>query len=168
MPNDSLSEAIKEAYANTTYDNVILDTLEVRVGLAGTPRYLVRASTPKSLQLETLSLVTFQPSGFRFTLPEVNEEGIAEINVAIDNIGDDIKDFMKEVSGSGEKVYLTHRAYIEGVSTTPEIDPPYAFVMTDIIMDEYELKGRATMRDMINKKFPSELYNRQRFPSLGD
>jgi len=167
MPNDSFTNALKEAYALTSYENVVLDTLTIE-HRKFYPIYLVKGSKDRLLTLEDGRTVKFKAAGFAFTMPVQGGDGVSEVNITIDNAGIVVEDLIAAISQGRDKVEVTYRPYLEGHPDAPEIDPPYRFTMTDIVVDEKAFSGRATLRDMVNKKFPSDMYVRSRFPSLGD
>ena len=162
-----MSDAIKEAYAGTTFDSVVLNTLTIEHPKIY-PLYLVKDGQDHLFTLETGQKVRFISSGFQFTLPTQGDDGISELNIAVDNVGIAVADFISAITGSQDKITVTYRPYIEGRPDSPEVDPPYVFTLTDIMVSEDSVQGRATLRDMVNRKFPSSYYTRSRFPSLGD
>ena len=167
MPNPSLSEAIKEAYASCPTGKVVFDTLEIRQTGVQSPIYLVKSQTPLTADDEDGNERTFLPSGFAFSLPPENEEGFRSINVAIDNIGRAVSDFVELAKSEKVPVELIYRPYVSDILTAPAMIPPLVLYLKDIQVNSVQVTGRATFFDIINKKFPSELYTRARFPALG-
>ena len=167
MPNPSLEDAIKEAYASCPTNKVILDTLEIRQGLVQSPIYLVRSRQGITALDENGTSKTFYPCGFQFSLPAQNEEGFRSLNIAIDNIGRAVSDFVQAAISEEEPVEVIYRPYLSDDLTTPQMIPPLVLFLKDLQITTTQVTGRATFMDVVNKKFPSELYTRLRFPSLG-
>lgn len=169
MPNDDLSEAIKEAYAHTSHNNVTINTLELRhPNISGGALYLVQNPIALNLTLETGQVIQFNPAGFDFSLPSVSEDGVNEINISIDNVGVEVMRLVNAVVDSRKALSVSYRPYLEGFPDAPELVTPYVFTMSNLVVTELTVQGRAVLRDMVNKPFPSVYYTRTRFPSLGD
>ncbi len=62
---------------------------------------------------------------------------------------------------------VVYRPYLSDDLTQPQMDPPLVLYLKEIQVNTYQVTGRATFMDIVNKRFPSELYTRLRFPSLG-
>lgn len=166
--NEALSEAIKEAYASAPSDVVILDTLQIdHEDLAG-PIYLVRNRENLTLTLEDLSTEEFEGIAFRMALPAAGDNGVQDLMLTIDNADQRLTDFVNTVKTSLAPVTITYRPYRSDDLTTPQMDPPLVLYLHDINQNSFEVSARASFGDIINRKFPSALYTRSRFPSLGN
>ena len=165
--NSSLSEAIKEAFAVAPSTVVVLHTLEIRQeGIQG-PIFLVRARRELVAQDENGDEWTFEPCGFQFTLPPSTEEGFQSLNVAIDNIGLRVTNFIETAKSQRVPVVMVYRPYLSTDLTTPQMNPPLMLYLKDLQVNAVQVTGRATFMDIVNKKFPSLLYTREDFPALG-
>ena len=67
-------------------------------------------------------------------------------------------------------VKVQYRPYLLEDLTTPQSEKPLTLYLTDVVVTLFEVTGRASFTDFINRPFPrrTETYNRDRFPSLGD
>lgn len=166
MPNPSLTEAIKEAYASAPTVRVTYDTLEIRQGQVQAPIFLVRAKAEIIATDENGVQQTFRPSGFQFSLPSENEEGFRSLNIAIDNINREVTDFVEIAKSQPVPVEVIYRPYLSDDLSTPHMDPPLVLYLKELQINPLQVTGRATFLDVVNQKFPSELYNRARFPFL--
>jgi len=166
MPNPSLQDAIKEAYASCPTNVVILDTLEVRQTGVQSSLFIVRGKSSIDAADENGDTHTFQPVGFKFTLPASNEEGFRSLNLSIDNVGRTLSDFIAIAKTEKVSVEVVYRPYMSDDFTAPQMIPPLVFWLKDIQITPMQVNARATFMDLVNKKFPSELYNRSRFPAL--
>lgn len=163
----SLQDAIKEAYAVAPAQKIIYDTLEIRQTGVQDPVYLVKAKLPITATDENGVDKTYEPSGFIFSLPPSNEEGFRSLNIAIDNVGRRVSDFVEAAKSEKIPVEVIYRPYMSDDLTQPQMIPPLVLYLKDIQVTPFQVTGRATFMDIINKKFPNELYNRDRFPGLG-
>lgn len=167
MPNPSLQDAIKEAYAIAPSHKVILETLEIRQTGVQDPIYIVKAPRPLVANDENETERTFRPAGFQLTLPAETEEGFRSLNIAVDNIDRAVSDFVRLAKSEEVPVEVVYRPYLSDDLSQPAMNPPLVLFLKDIQVTDYQVVGRATFMDLVNMKFPSELYTRMRFPSLG-
>ena len=167
MPNTSLQDAIKEAYAVAPSNVAILDTLEIRQVGVQNSIYLVKSKLEVLAFTEDSGEVAFQPANFQFTLPPQNEEGFVSLNIAIDNIDRQASDFVDRARSDRTPVEIIYRPYLSTDLTQSQMIPPLVLYLKDIQITAAQIVGRATFMDVVNKKFPTELYTRARFPGLG-
>jgi hypothetical protein len=168
MPNNSYLPAIREAFAVAAADDPPLDTLEISHPSLATHLYLVKNREDLTLTLETGSSVLFRACGFRMALPPSGDNGLQELTIALDNVDRAVSDFLDSVKTSAAPVRVTYRPYLSSVRTEPQMDPPLVLFLGDAKLTVFEATGRASFADLINKKFPTKLYTRSRFPSLGE
>jgi Domain of unknown function (DUF1833) len=165
--NDSLSDALKEAYALAPAGQVIINTLEIRQDGVQDPIYLAQSRSDVVAQDENGNTRTFLASGFQFALPPSNKEGLQSLNIAVDDINRQASDFVTRAKAEEEPVQIIYRPYLSTDLTQPQMDPPLVLFLKDVEKTVLQVTGRATFMDIINKRAPSELYTRERFPSLG-
>ena len=172
MPNESIEAAYAEVLALAPDDRVELATLEIRHPDPSKKLFLVRDRVAHNLTLEADNegpgeTVEFEPVPFRMTLPTSGENGFQELNIALDNTDRRITDFLEEVSAFGEPVEIVYRPYLSDQPEAPQMSPPLVLVLTEAQITPFEVAGRATFTGIINAKYPTELYDRRQFPSLG-
>lgn len=165
MPG-SLQDAIKEAYATARSDVVYLDTFEI-VNPSIEPLYIVRDRVDHTLKLETNEWKLFVATAFRFVLPAAGDNGVQDLSIAIDNVDLRASDFVKSVVGSNAPVEMRYRPYLSTDLETPQMNPPLILYLTDIQVTAFEVSGRASFAEVLNRGFLTELYTRKRFPTLG-
>jgi len=165
--NAALSDAIKEAFAIAPAGTVILDTLEIRQPGVQGPIFLVKARRPITAFDENGDEWTFEPSGFQFTLPPSTEEGFQSLNIAIDNVGRRVIDFIEAAKSERVAIEIVYRPYLSTDLSAPQMIPPLVLYLKDVQVTTFQVTGRATFMDIVNKKFPALLYNRVQFPTLG-
>lgn len=164
--NEAFLAAIREAYASCPTTEVLLETLEIRQTGVQTPIYIVRDRVPLIAKDENGATLTFQPCGFQFSLPPQNEDGFRSMNIVVDNIGREISDFVKACLASRVPVEVIYRPYLSTDLEGPQMVPPLVLYLTDITITATQVQARATFLNLVNRKFPSDLYTRTRFPNL--
>lgn len=169
MPNESWTEAIKEAFASAPQGQVLLDTIEVSHSqLAGQTKYFVRAYQDYDLTLEDgVTVQTFTAFAFDITLPPAGDKGIQDLRVQFDNIDRSVGDFFNAAKEHREPVVLKYRPYLSTDLTTPQMNPPLQLNLVDVKITIEKVTARATFADLLNRKHPLELYTRARFKNLG-
>ena len=178
MPDTTLSQALKEAYASAPSDVVILHTLELRhpsfvddQGLSTTVR-VVRDNTDLIARLEPAApinageMVTFIAMGFDLELPPVNTAPVPEISITLDNVSREMVTHLNNAAQSQDKIEVTYRPYLSTDLEGPQMDPPITLILTEVEADIFRITGRARMLDVGNKAFPSVTYNSQNYPGL--
>lgn len=170
MPDydDTLSPAVREAYTLARVDVVVWETLEISHPLVATPIYIVRARQAKALTLETGVTVTFMAVAFKFKRPASGQNGLQELQLSIDNVGQRVKTFINTVKDSNVAVTVKWRPYLSDDPSTPQCNPPLALSLRDVVVTTLECTGRATFADIINRPGSTEYYTRARFPSLAN
>ena len=172
MPDPSLSAAIKEAYASAPTDAVILHTLEFRHPDFTAPIRVVNDHANLTATLEATApanpgaAVEFIRFAFRFTLPELMTTGTPEIESEIDNVDASIVAYMDAAAQSDQLIEVTYRPYLSTDLSAPQMDPPLTLVIRQVTADIFRVRARAGYADLANRKFPSEVYDAERFVGL--
>jgi hypothetical protein len=175
MPDASLSDAIREAYASAPSDVVILHTLELRhpdfkneSGVTTAIR-VVRDQQDLFARLEAsapLEPVRFVAMGFDLDLPPVDIAPVPEVVLTLDNVSRDIVKYLDAASESEASIEVTYRPYLSSDMEGPQMDPPITLVLTEVEADVMRVTARARMVDIGNKAFPGRLYTATEFPGL--
>jgi hypothetical protein len=173
MPNVTLSEALKEAYASAPSDVVVVNTLEIRHPAFTAPIRVVSDFTPVTARLETEApqdaglMVEFQPFAFELSLPEMTEKGVPELGLKIDNVSREILQNIELAINLPQKLELTYRAFLSNdLASGPHNDPPLHLTIVSIEADALSINAKASIADFINRKFPGEEYDEAKFPGL--
>lgn len=133
------------------------------------PYYLVQAVEDYELPLELgADPTTFEAVGFSFKLPGQNDQGLQELGIEIDNVDRRIGDFIRAVAKYQAPVIVRYRPYLSSDLSEPQLSPPLELVLSDVLVTETKVTGRATFADIINLEFLNQNYTRRRFPSLGN
>jgi len=162
----TLEDAIKEAYASCPTSKVILETLEIKQTGVQSPIYIVKSRQGITANDEIGRTIVFRPCGFQITLPAQNEDGFRSLNIAVDNVGREITDFVTTAMSQNVPVEVVYRPYLSDDLTRPQMNPPLVLYLKELQVNAFQVTGRATFMDLVNRKFPTELYTRARFPAL--
>jgi hypothetical protein len=167
MANEALNEAIKEAYVTAPAGKNVIHTLEIRQTGVQLGYFISQTQTGINAFDENSVEHTFLPVGFQFTIPASDDDGFKTLSIAVDNINRAASDFVETARQSIVPVEVVYRPYMSDDLTAPAMDPPLILFLKDVQITAFQVVGKCTFLDLVNKKFPSDLYLRERFPSLG-
>lgn len=167
MPSADYTEAIKEAFASAPTNDTVLETIELSHPLLAGPIYLVKNLEDLTLTLEDATSHLFEGVGFQLSLPPAGDNGLQDLSLSIDNTDRRITDFIKTVKASLDPVEVKYRPYLSSDLTQPQLNVPLVLYLRGLSVTLFEASGKASFADIINRKFPSILYTRAMFPSLG-
>jgi hypothetical protein len=165
--NDAYTDAIKEAFALAPANVVTYHTLQIRQIGVQASIFLVQSRRSIIAADENGDYHTFEPVGFQFSLPASNAEGFTSLNIVIDNIGRRVTQFIESATSAVQVVEVLYRPYLSTDLSQPQMSAPILLFLKDVEVNDLQVTGRATFMDLVNKKFPLELYNRETFPALG-
>lgn len=181
MPDPTLNDAIKEAYASAPSDEVILHTLELRhpafIDDNGdhTAIRFVRDMRPGDIMTARLEdtamvnpgeMVDFRCARFELTLPKVGTAPVPEITLKVDNVDREIVKQVERAAISNDKIEVTYRPYLSSDMEGPQMDPPMTMTITHVEANVFSITGKARIIDVGNKPFPAELYTAEKFPGI--
>jgi hypothetical protein len=184
MPNNTLSDAIKEAYASAPDDQVLIHTLEFRhpgfTDENGAPDSIrvVRDHRDWDAKLEADAPLfpgqfkTFIGYAFDLSMPGVEKAAAPQISITIDNAGAQIVQQIEQAIVLPDKIEVTYRPYLSsdvdgsGRLNAPHMDPVLTLVIDSIDVDDLSIVATASVGDFVNKRFPNEEYTATRFPGL--
>jgi len=161
-------DAVKEAFASAPKGVAHIHTLQFSHSLFAESYWFVRQREDMTLTLETGVDQLFKAGGFNFTLPPKSEDGLQDLNVAVDSVDRFLVNELDALEGTREDVKLSYRMWLSNDLSAPIQSPPLTLSLTDIRVTVFSITGTASFRNFLNKQFLSELYNRQNFPSLGN
>ena len=174
MPDSTLSQAIKEAYASAPAA-IIYHTLEIYHPSFTVPIRVVRDNATLSAKLEATAprdastIVDFIGYKFDITPPEISTNGTPQCTVEIDNASREILAQIEAAvnGGSQELITMCYRAFLEGNLTVgPENNPPLTLTVSDINANVFRISATAGLPNLANKRFPSLDYTSEGFPGL--
>ena len=165
--NPSLHPALVEAYAIAPADVSHVHTLELRHESMSEPLYLVQGFFHKEIKTEVGGVFhKFRATAFNFTLPATDDGGLQELTLTMDNANNRVSDFCESAMNFPAPVEIFYRPYLSTDLATPLMDPPLRLFLQNVTVSEAQVSGRAVPVDFINLKFPTEIYDSDRFPPL--
>lgn len=172
MPDSTLSEAIKEAYASAPADEIIYHTLEIWHPNFTQPIYVVRDFNDLTAFKEATAArspgaeVTYVGFAFDFVPPEVDKAGVPQCVIEIDNVSREILANIEAAMGSTASITVIYRAYLSSDLSGPENDPPLELTIHSITADPFKVRAVAGFGSLANIKFPRQEYSAEVFPGL--
>lgn len=172
MPDSTLSQALKEAYAAAPTNVVIYHTLEFRHSAFSTPIRVVRDYANLTATLEATApadpstAVLFVGFAFELTKPEMSTSGVPQLTIEIDNVDRSIVANIEQAITSTELVQVTYREFLSSDLSAPQNDPPITMTVMAISADVFKVRATCGFPDMQNRRFPTKEYDPQTFPGL--
>lgn len=171
MPDSTLSQAIREAYASATAVP-IYHTLEIWHPAFSAPIYVVRDLSDLTATIEAGAArnagaaVTFVAFAFNIVPPEVDKAGIPQCVIEFDNVSRDILANIELAMQSTQSISVIYRAYLADDLSGPENDPPYELTILSIVADVFKVQATAGFPSLANLRFPRLDYSADVFPGL--
>lgn len=166
MPDSTLSQAIKEAYASAPTDVVIYHTIEINHPAFSSPIYVVNDWDDLNASLENGSPATFVRFAFRLVKPEVSATGVPTVTLEIDNVSREILANIQLAMQSTALITMTYREYLSSDLSGPQNNPPLTMELSNIKADVFKVTASASFGDLNNKRFPPREYTAEDFPGL--
>lgn len=172
MPDSTLTQALKEAYAAAPAGVIIFHTLELRHSAFSTPIRVVRDFNDLTATLEATApvnpgaSVTFVGMAFEFTKPEVSPDGVPQITIEIDNVDRAIVANIEAAMGTTEMIKCTYREYLSTALTAPQNNPPLSMTIMSITATVFKVTATAGFPNLMNYRFPTTEYDPEVFPGL--
>ena len=180
----SIEAALKEAYATAPTTKVILHTIELRhpsflddEGSATAVRVVrdrqnLTATLESTAPLNPSTAVEFIALGFDFRLPAVRARELPRLTLTIDAVGREVVEHLEAAILDPQPIDVTYRPYLVDTTVaadstiTPEMIPPITLQLTQVTVDASRITGTCVYEDLLNRKFPADVYDRLRFPAL--
>jgi len=172
MPDSTLTQAIKEAYASAPAGVVIHHTLELWHPAFTQPIRVVRDYADLTATLEATAprdpgaAVTFVAFAFDFTKPEVSSSGVPQITITMDNVDRAIVANVEAALASTELVSVIYREFISTDLSAPQNNPPLQMTILSVTADVFKVTATAGFTDLQNRRFPTLEYSAEVFPGL--
>ena len=163
-----LSDALLEAYATSTVEYEVVNTLEVSSEGAGIdPMYLCSGHISRDFRLETSEVVTFLPVPFVFSFPSMDSYGAKELNIGIENVRGEVISMLDTVRKRNAVLLVKFRSFIvEKALEGPQNNRPIIFEVSGASATVKGVTIRATVPDIVNRSFPANAYSYADYPGL--
>lgn len=173
MPDPTLSDAIKEAYASAPTDVVIYHTLELWHSSFSVPIRVVRDYQNIDAMIEATAarnageIVAFTAYAFDVIPPDVLATGLPQCTIEIDNVSRDILAQIEAASVTDSKITVIYRAYLsDALGDGPQNDPPVELTIKSITATPMRISATAGFENLLDRRFPSMDYELETFPGL--
>lgn len=178
MPDESMSEALREAYAMAPVDRVIVDTLELRhpafrdaQGLPDsawltTNRKAISATIEADAPVRGGETIDFISLAFRFRLAPIELSPTPVLQLQIDNVNRLIVQQLDLAAADPNKILMVYRPFLAGDFSTPQILPAPSFTLSDAKVDPLSLRATARVDIDLNGAFPGNSYTAALFAAL--
>jgi len=145
--------------------DLIIMTIALECPAWDAPILICNGFDDREVLLETGKPATFIAAGIDISLPKKSSNGSQAINFAIDNITGEAQRRIDEALEAGERVTLTFRQYLESDLSAPA-ESPYVFIVRGGRMNGTQVQIQAAFYDMINTRFPRDLYTLEFAPGI--
>ena len=164
MPDTTLSNAIKEAYASAPVDDIIYHTLEFDHPSFPNPVYVVQGFDDITTTGTPATKWTAIP--FDLKLPEVAPIGPPQLQLTVDNVSRELMQAIDLAAESGQQISVTYRAYLSTDLSKPQNDPPFTLKLINISVSPAQITATAALHNFANQKWPRRVYRDEQFPGL--
>lgn len=173
MPDPTLSDAIKEAYATAPTNQIIHHTLELWHPAFTAPIRVVRDYSNIDAKIEVTAarnpgeMVAFVGYAFDLTLPDQSTTGLPRCSIEIDNVSREILAQIEAAIVEPEKITVIYRAYLSDALTVgPQNDPPLEMTIGSITATPLRISATAGFINLLDQRFPGLDYELETFPGL--
>lgn len=173
MPDPTMSAALKEAYASAPVNDVDYHTLEIWHPAFTQAIRVVRDFDDLDAMIEVGAprnagtVVTFVGFAFDVTQPEQTSTGVPQCVIEMDNVDQQILAQLDLAVGHPEKVTAIYRTYLASTALTgPENLPPMELTFESTTTNVWRIRAVAGFPDLLNRKFPAQVYDLATYPGL--
>ena len=96
----------------------------------------------------------------------MSSTGVPSLQITIDNVARDIMANLELAVTTSTPITVIYRMFLSSDLTGPQNNPPMALTIINISADVFKVVATATFGDLVNKRFPSVVYDVERFPAL--
>lgn len=166
----SVSPELQRIYASAPVDITYIETLTVSHSLFTQTYYLtndVHEWHFRTVVGDDNSARDFIPMPFEIKLPKQNSGGLQELDIVLCNVGLELlRELDFAIVNPREAISAQYQVYLNRPLSDPQMLPPLQLFINEVSLDESVVTATATRFDVLNKTFPTELYNTEMFPGL--
>jgi len=162
-----ITPELKRIYASAPFDARYVETLELSHPRFPRTYYLANDVIAWTFLLESGAPQAFERVPFHIIQPAQDGRGQQDMELQIDNIGREAMEAI-ELAAANPEIPITaiFRVYLDRPDTMPQNDPPLILSLQAIVVTADAISGTATRADVLNRPFPSQVYNIDLFPGL--
>ena len=163
-----MTDAEKEAYANSRSNEAHLATLELNHPAFTQPLRIVHDNEDLTAPLEDDTEGLFIAFPFEIARPPISEEPNPSVSIKIDNVSGFITPYLELASKSGEEIALIFRPYLydQDTEVLTLLGQPLRLTITNASSTMTSATLTAAHVNFANLPFPGEKYAPDRFPGL--
>lgn len=160
-----ISNELKEVYVNANVNIALVETVELVHPSFTQNWYLCKSNLSFEGQIEDTSLVTYQPYGFDFKLPDETTKGQSNAQFIVDaTTNEALNDFLNFIDNPTTPIKLNYRRYL---SNSTEIQQSVLGIeLLEIELNYNRIQGAASRPDIVNRKFPLKRYDATEYKGL--
>jgi hypothetical protein len=163
----SLTDAIREAYADPTVDDDILATLTMDHPIFDQPvRIIANADNDMTLPLENGQQGLFQACPVTVILEGVDDDGPTSGQVTISNVSGKLQPYLKEAVKAGYPLTVTFRGYtMSNLSAPGEVRG--GLLLSNVALNVATATGTLEPASKADRQaFPRVIYSLDSYPAL--
>nr|WP_315528303.1 DUF1833 family protein [uncultured Achromobacter sp.] len=150
---------LAEIYASAPAGELIIPTLEIAI--AGQPPIRICSG----FEDHVLSGMLFEAGSLSLSLPSKNTTGVQTLNFGVAGVNSLVQKYFDQALETGEAVKITYREYLESNKSQPA-RRPYVMDLIGGSLQDGEAQLSAGFFDVLNRRWPRELYTAQNAPGI--
>ncbi len=163
----SLTDAIREAYADPTVDDDPLATLELDHPTFDQPiRIIANALEDMTLGIEGGQQVLFQACPVSLVLEGVDDDGPTSGQITISNVSGKLQPYLKEAVKAGYPLEVTFRGYtVANLAAPGEVRG--GLLLSNVMLNVATATGTLEPASKADRQaFPRVIYSLEQYPAL--
>lgn len=145
--------------------DVILHTFEIWSDVWDGRIVLVKDYQNHVITTEDGRTLEAQMSGLAVALPKRDATGAQDITLAFDGVRPESTRLLRQANEAQATVYITYRSYLYSDLSEPA-EPPYKLIVRRHIAQADHVEVVAGLFDLIDMRWPRQLYNSINTPGL--
>lgn len=145
--------------------DLILHVIELNSIAWSAPIILVQDFVGHTFTTESDDAITAQPCGMAIALPKRDASGAQNLTFALDGVRPEATRKLRQAQDLQAQINLIYRCYLESDKTEPA-EPPYNFIVRSFVAQWDRVEVTAGLFDLIDMRWPREVYNSVNTPCL--
>jgi len=175
----SITEALAEVYAANPKGETVLDTLEFRhptfIDDSGNPAPIrvvadyndLTATLEPDAPLNAGQSVTFIAVAFQFAMPSMEEGQAPQVDIIVDGASGEMIAHLESAVTQTAQIEVTHRRFLaSNPAAGPQDGEPLTLYIASAQVTLTRVTATATLTDIHNSPYPSDVYRPDVFPGL--
>ena len=143
----------------------IISTLELTCPAWSAPVLICQGYEDQTCITEDSRTLTFLASGIDIALPKKGNTAGQTLTFAIDNVTGEAQNKIDQALEAEQRITIVYRIFLASDKSTPA-EPPYKMTVLGGSMQGASVQIQAGFFDLINTKWPRELYTTKFAPGL--